>query len=534
MKAEELRRSILQLAIQGKLVAQDPNEEPSSILLKRIIQEKQELIKQGKIKDKMMNSFIYKGSDNSFYEKIGNTELCIDDDVPFDIPNSWAWTRLNSISSVCGGFAFKSNLYSDKGIRVIRISDFDENGFKDNKIVRYPKIDGLESYMIEINNILMAMTGGTVGKSLFVKEIKEPLLVNQRVACIKVSDNISSEYINAVIKSFYILNIVNSKKNSTNDNISMDNINSFLIPLPPLNEQRRIVKRIIEFESLIELYNKLEFEESKLVEELPVKLRNSILQYAIQGKLIDQNPNDEPASILLEKIREDKQKLIKEGIIKADKNDSFIYKNSDDNLFYEKIGNEIKCIDNEIPFDIPDNWIWCRLENIKNYIQRGKSPKYSDKKIYPVIAQKCNQWDGISLEKALFIDPVSFSTYKEERFLIQGDILINSTGTGTLGRIGFFTDDIKGNYSFVVADSHVTVLRCNKLVVSKYIYYFFISPHVQNEIESKASGSTNQIELYTNVINNYLIPLPPLMEQRKIVNYIEKILALIPNSIENI
>ena len=195
--------------------------------------------------------------------------------------------------------------------------------------------------------------------------------------------------------------------------------------------------------------------------------------------------------------------------------------------YYEKIGNETRCIDEEIPFEVPESWEWCRVISITNYIQRGKSPKYSDIKQYPVIAQKCIQWTGISLEKSLFIEPQTITKYVPERFIQNNDILINSTGTGTLGRTGYFSDDIKGQYDLIVADSHVTVIRCNKLINSKYVYCFFRTPFVLDEIENKASGSTNQIELNTETIKSYLIPLPPFREQQRIVNKLDILTSLI-------
>ena len=185
------------------------------------------------------------------------------------------------------------------------------------------------------------------------------------------------------------------------------------------------------------------------------------------------------------------------------------------------------CIDEEIPFGIPSNWEWARLVSVCSYIQRGKSPKYSNIKKYPVIAQKCNQWNCLSLEKALFIEPESIPKYAPERFLTNEDILVNSTGTGTIGRIGFYTDKIKGNYECVVADSHITVIRSLNAVSRKYLYYYLCSPLIQDTIESNADGSTNQIELNTNTVKSYLVPIPPIDEQSKIIQQIESLLKRI-------
>ena len=256
------------------------------------------------------------------------------------------------------------------------------------------------------------------------------------------------------------------------------------------------------------------------------QLRKSILQLAIQGKLVPQDPNDEPASVLLERIREEKQKLIKEGKIKKDKIDSVIYK-GEDNRYYEKVGSEVKDITDELPFEIPDSWVWCRLQTICSYIHRGKSPKYGSDKILPIIAQKCNQWTGIQTQKCLFADRTTIDKYAAEQYLRVGDIIINSTGTGTVGRTNYVFIDLFKEYPKFVADSHVTVVRTYSHIYSKYIYQFLKSPIIQTDIEAKCSGSTNQIELATKTIQSYLIPLPPFREQQKIVMEIEKFEPLI-------
>ena len=238
-----------------------------------------------------------------------------------------------------------------------------------------------------------------------------------------------------------------------------------------------------------------------------------------------QSPNDEPASTLLERIREEKQCLLKEGKLKK-KNitDSVIFK-GEDNKYYEQVGAEVNAIEDTISFEVPSNWQWVRLNDICEYIQRGKSPKYSEIKKIPVVAQKCNQWSGFSLEKALFLDPNTLNSYGSERFLVHGDLLWNSTGLGTLGRMAMYNETINP-YGIAVADSHVTVIRpLKKLISSEYLFYYFSSYEVQSVIEDKAEGSTKQKELSTKTIKSYLIPLPPLSEQERIVNSIHQLFS---------
>ena len=171
-----------------------------------------------------------------------------------------------------------------------------------------------------------------------------------------------------------------------------------------------------------------------------------------------------------------------------------------------------------MPFDLPENWAWCRLKTICSYIHRGKSPTYGTEKILPIIAQKCNQWSGIQTQKCLFADRATIKKYTEEQYLCVSDIIINSTGTGTVGRTGYVDDTLFKEYPKFVADSHVTVVRPLEYIDSKYIYLFLKSPVIQTDIEAKCSGSTNQIELATKTIQSYLIPLPPAMEQHRIVS----------------
>ena len=242
----KLKKSILQYAIQGKLVKQDPNDEPASVLLERIKAEKEKLIKEGKIKRDKNESFIYQGDDKNYYEKIGKNEpVDITDDLPFDIPDSWEWIRLKNTSILNGGYAFKSEKFSSSGIRVIRISDFNEFGIVNKEIKRYPISKEIEQYKIELGDILICMTGGTVGKSLLVEILNEDSFINQRIALVRPFI-LNNYYLNVFIKSPYLLKLISSSKTSTNDNISMKAIEDFLIPLPPLEEQKRIIEKIEE------------------------------------------------------------------------------------------------------------------------------------------------------------------------------------------------------------------------------------------------------------------------------------------------
>lgn len=278
--------------------------------------------------------------------------------------------------------------------------------------------------------------------------------------------------------------------------------------------------------TLSQKLNKLLSDRAELDLALAKNLRKSILQEAIQGKLVPQKAEEGTAQDLLEQIRQEKQELVKEGKLKKSAlTDSVIFK-GDDNKYWEKKGKTEKDITDEIPFEIPDNWNWVRLNDICSYIQRGKSPKYSLVKKYPVVAQKCNQWSGFSIDKAQFIDPDTLSSYGEERILQDGDLMWNSTGLGTLGRIAIYWE-ILNPYELAVADSHVTVIRAiKKFVLPQYLYYYFSSNTVQSVIEEKSGGSTKQKELATATVKDYLVPIPPLMEQNRIVSKIKQLASI--------
>ena len=197
--------------------------------------------------------------------------------------------------------------------------------------------------------------------------------------------------------------------------------------------------------------------------------------------------------------------------------------------YYEKFlaTGEVKCIDDEIPFEIPKSWEWSRLGDICSYLHRGKSPKYGEHKFLPIIAQKCNQWDKIYTDRCLFSSKDYIEKYKEEQFVQKGDIIINSTGGGTVGRTGYIDSYVFANFDRFVVDSHVTLVRSIYPIASKYVYYFLISPLIQIGLEDRCSGSTNQIELGTTTITSYLVPIPPIKEQYRIIDQFQKVLPLL-------
>ena len=532
MNGKQLKNSILQWAIQGKLVSQDPNDEPASVLLERIRAEKAKLVKEKKIKKDKNESIIYRGDDNSYYEKfIATGEVkCIDEEIPFEIPQGWEWERLGNITTIKGGkrIPVGMNLSTiDTGHKYIRVADMKNHSIKNDDIhyITDEIYEKIKAYIISKDDLYITVAGtiGNVG------------IVPEEFNNANLTENADKIEIYALCKLYLLYTLLSDvvqeqiRECTTKvgqPKLAIIRIQNFLIPIAPLAEQKRISNRI---EVLLPIVDKYEFLSSKLVKlnsSINEFLKKSILQEAIQGKLVPQIAEEGAAQELLEQIKAEKEKLVKEGKLKKSAlTNSVIYK-GDDNKYFEKIGNTEMDITDEIPFEIPDSWSWVRLNDICSYIQRGKSPKYSLIKKYPVVAQKCNQWSGFSIDKAQFIDPDTLSSYGEERILQDGDLMWNSTGLGTLGRMAIYWSSLNP-YELAVADSHVTVIRVmKKFVMPQYLYYYFTSNTVQSVIEDKSDGSTKQKELATSTVKTYLVPIPPLMEQNRIISQIKQLTSI--------
>mgnify|MGYP000518062390 FL=1 len=528
MNGKQLKNSILQWAIQGKLVPQDPNDEPASVLLERIRAEKARLVKEKKIKKDKNESIIYRGDDNSYYEKFLTTGevKCIDEEIPFEIPKGWEWTRIRNISQSYIGLTYSPTDVSSRGTIVLRSSNIQNGKIVLNDVVRVSK-EISEKLQVEKNDIIICARNGSaklVGKSAVVTDVTEPMTFGAFMAICKTA---LYQYVSIFLQSDLFFSQLRGVSGTTTINqLTQNNFNDFWIPIPPANEQKRIVEKLQNVSPFIERYSKSQETLNLMNIQIKEQLKKSILQEAIQGKLVPQIAEEGTAQELLEQIRQEKQKLVKEGKLKKSVlTDSVIYK-GDDNKYWEKYGTETICVNDEIPFEIPATWIWVRLDNICSYIQRGKSPKYSPIKKYPVIAQKCNQWAGFCIDKAQFIDPNSLPSYSEERLLQDGDLMWNSTGLGTLGRMAIYQSALNP-YELAVADSHVTVIRpLKEHILSQYLYYYFASDTVQSVIEDKSDGSTKQKELSTTTVKNYLVPIPPYREQQRIVEKIKTVTSI--------
>ena len=366
LTADQIRKSILQLAMQGKLVKQDLNDEPACELVKRIYAEKQKLIKEGKIKKDKIESYIFKGDDNFYYEKIGNNEPMKLEDLPFDIPDSWTWIRLGMACKLIGtgieNYEGKKLYYSTGSIKGNVFTPEGSYSFN-NRPTRANRI-------AVCGELIDAKMKGTLKIQIIDQRLDGSLLSTGFYVLKNYLNNF--EYFRCLISSNYFQETKDKKCSGTTQKaITDDELSTILVPLPPLNEQKRIVNKTKLFESLLQMYDKNEKELSILEQEFPDKLKKSILQFAIEGKLVKQDPNDEPASVLLERIKSEKEKLIKEGKIKRDKNESYIYQGDDKN-YYEKIDGKSTIIDGL--FELPSKWIYIKIADAID-VARGGSPR---------------------------------------------------------------------------------------------------------------------------------------------------------------
>lgn len=527
MTADQLRKSILQQAIQGKLVPQDPNDEPASVLLERIREEKARLVKEKKIKKEKNPSIIFRGEDNSHYEKfiLTGEVKCIDDEIPFDLPKGWEWCIVGDLFLHNNGKQLNKDNTVGTLMKYITTSNLYWDGFRLDNLKTMP----FENKEIErcqaLKGDLLVCEGGDIGRSC-IWEHDESIMLQNHIHKLRAYLPICTKYFYYIFYLYNLSGIIGGKGIGI-QGFSSKALHYTRVPLPPLEEQQRIVAKIEELMPLVEQYGKAQSELEALNSNIREQIKKSVLQYAIEGKLVPQCEEDGTAEDLLQEIQAEKQRLYTEGKLKKkDLTHSTIFR-GEDNKYFEKKGEEIICIDEEIPFEIPDSWEWVRLADISIFLSRGKSPKYSNVKQIPVFAQKCNlKSGGISLDEVKFLDASILPKWKDEYKLRHQDILVNSTGTGTVGRIGIFSESLLRNYPFIVPDSHISVVRLSSACNPLYVFNVLSSHTVQNYIEDNLAGSTNQKELYIGTLGKLLIPLPPLIEQQKIIHKIEVVASI--------
>ena len=525
MTAQQLKNSILQMAVQGKLVPQDPNDEPASVLLERIRAEKERLIKEKKIKREKNPSVIFKGADNTPYEKIGDEVRSLADEVPFDIPDSWEWCRFSSLITLLSGTSYQKNDVCNSGIRILRGGNIQSYKLilEDSDVFLPLEYRDEEKNIQPGDTILVASTGSksVIGKPAFVDKEYPNTQIGAFLRIARPIDPIIADYIALIFETEYYREHIRHSVQGTNiNNIKAEYIENLLIPLPPHEEQVRVLAKLSGLEPALVQYDNVENTLQSLNASFPEALKKSILQEAVQGKLVPQDSSDEPAEALLERIRAEKQRLIKEGKIKKDKHESVIFRR--DNSHYEKLDGVERCIDDELPFEIPENWQWCRLGTIAAVLGGKRIPagrkltEYNTGHVYIRVSDMTD--GGVSTDRLMYVPEDIYPSIS--RYIInKADVFI--TVAGTIGRVGKIPDELDGANLTENAD-RLVLAGVNQDWLIKVLQ----SGMIQEQI-AEATTKVGQPKLAIARIERFLIPLPPLAEQHRIVQRIEELLPLV-------
>ena len=523
MNGKQLKNSILQWAIQGKLVPQDPNDEPASVLLEKIRTEKARLVKEGKIKKDKNESFIFRGDDNSYYEKfLATGEVkCIDEEIPFEIPNGWQWERIGNIFETTSGstpLSRNPDYYKNGNINWVRTTDLN------NGILNKTEIQITSKAIIDYNlsilpqtSVCVAMYGGagTIGKHCI---LHFDTTINQSVCAIQPNGFCNMDYIHTFIeyqRPFWMDFAAGSRKDP---NINQLIIKHCLLPIPPQEEQLRIVTKLNQLYPYIYQYGNSQNRLNQINKEIWHSLKKSILQEAIQGKLVSQIAEEGTAQELLEQIRQEKLQLVKEGKLKKSAlTDSIIFR-GDDNKYFEKIGKTVIDVTDEIPFEIPVTWQWVRTKDIfqinpKNIAEDNCISAFIPmEKICATYGSEFSydkvQWKTIKTGYTHFADgDVAFAKitpcFQNRKSAIFHN-LPNGIGAGT---------------------TELKVLRQFGETINRwYLLFFLESPYFIDEATFK--GTANQQRITSGYLENKLFPLPPLQEQNRIENHIKAIASI--------
>ena len=463
-------------------------------------------------------SLIYYGNEsspNSHYEKfiLTGEVKCIDDEIPFELPNGWEWCRIKDISRSYIGLTYKPEDVSLTGAIVLRSSNVKEGKIVLEDVVRVSKKIP-ENLFVETNDIIICARNGSkklVGKSALVTEVNEATTFGAFMAICKTS--LYSFVYYFLQSELFFTQLSDVSSTTTINQLTQTNFNHFLVPLPPLVEQQRIVAKIEELMPLVEQYGKAQSELNKLNTNIREQLKKSILQYAIEGKLVAQCEEDGTAEDLLQEIQAEKQRLYAEGKLKKkDLTHSTIFR-GEDNKYYEQIGKEVVDITEAISFDIPNNWIWTRIGYLfahNNGKQLNKSNSVGTLMEY--ITTSNLYWDGFKIEN---LKSMPFENHEIERYqAIKGDLLVCEGGD--IGRSCIWINDYP-----IMLQNHIHKLRSYSQLCIKYFFYIFYLYKNVGLIGGKGIGIQG---FSAKALHNTIVPLPPLKEQERIVEKIDDLL----------
>lgn len=511
-----LRQKILDLAIRGKLVPQNPTDEPASELLKKIKAEKDALVKAGKIKKNKHESFIFRGDDNRYYETIDGKTTDITEEIPFDLPDSWAWCRLRNFCITIVDCPHSTPHYqtTPTSCWAIDTNCIDKNGYiirkrflGDNEFIARTK-----QCVPRGNDIIMSREG-TIGL-VAILPTGERICLGQRVMLLRPSSNCIPLYMrNTLATEKFLSQFLSKSRGMGVQHINVEDIRNGFFPLPPLAEQQRIVEQIKKLLGYVDIIDT----DAETLEKSITLAKQKILDLAIRGKLVPQDPTDEPASELLKKIKAEKEALVKAGKIKKDKHESFIFK-GDDNCYHENIDGKVTDVTEDIPFDLPDEWEWCRLSTISEFDLGKTLDRQKNTGNYRKYLRSVNVlWGNIDLSD---VKEMRFEDTELERYSIKkGDLLICEGGD--VGRCAVWNKD----FVFYYQNALHRVRFYQKCIP---LFYQFVMMFFENTgLLKKISQGVTIKHLTKNTLNSMFFPLPPLAEQKRIVSQVEKLFAVL-------
>ncbi len=518
MTAKELKASILDLAVRGKLVPQDPNDEPASVLLEKIRAEKRKLVKAGKIKKEKNPSEIYIAADGKPYEKFADgSETCIEDEIPFELPKGWAWARLGGIALSITDGDHQPPPQTTTGIPFLVISNV-SSGEASFERLRYVTPEYFASLSEDrkpaVGDLLFTVTG-SYGIPIRI-ETNRDFCFQRHIALLKFPD-LDTNFLKNVLESPFVKKQCDDIATGTaQKTIPLTGLRNILIPLPPFNEQQRILTKIKALTPLLKSYFDLKQALNDSEAAFPDILKKSILQYAVEGKLVPQDPNDEPASVLVERIAEERKALVKAGKLKRDKNESVIFRGAD-RLAYETRNGETVCIEDELPFKIPETWAWVRFNSLGTFVG-GHTPSLADHANWEYgsvlwITSKDMKSKYI-VESGEKLSPKG----ARELQLLPPETILMVTRSGIL----------KHTFPVAIAKKPLTInqdqraLRLYFPEMSEFVYVLLrgLESRVLRDFVKK--GTTVQSILWDKFIN-MSIPLPPIAEQERIVSEVERL-----------
>ena len=437
---------------------------------------------------------------------------CIEDEIPFDLPDGWAWVRLGNLSAAIQ-YGLSNSAEPQGTHRLLRITDI-QDGKVDWNTVPFTTVNDPESYLLKTGDIVFARTGATVGKSFLIAETPYPSVYASYLIRIRLLGSLSPEYIYEFFDSAcYWSQITDKSVGVGQPNCNGTSLKELFIPLPPIGEQLRIVPIA---QDLLAYVVKIDAEKKSLL-SIITATKSKILDLAIRGQLVPQNPDDEPASVLLERIRAEKEELIKQGKIKRGKKESFIFR-GEDNSYYEKIGTEVRCINSEIPFDLPETWCWCRLGTLFAH-NTGKALNSSDSAGTPMtyITTSNLYWDRFELDS---LKEMPFTDSEIDKCTVtKGDLLVCEGGDIGRSAIWMFGENIR-------IQNHIHRLRPYISLSCRFYYYVMYMWKRLGLIGGQGIGLQG---FSSKALHNLIVPLPSIDEQERIVASVDKLFATIAN-----